>query len=432
MSIAITQGLGEVVQSANKSIFIVSGSLTSGSNYRYVADVKNDSGTTIARLKCDKVPTNDRGFFDVSKYIKTLVAPPKPSLSAGWQNPLVAAEYEVVFMEEYGSPPVVATGVTTTASGIVIPGYTRQYKDFVASGVYTSGDVAQPLTNRTNTKTVRIDQHDFISVLLNQNAGLVAMRADITYPNRVFTVSGGVSNLSQMFNGGPAGLAAITSGQTSDGLPGAAEFAGYSALDRYAAWTAACDAAGASGDASAGCVTPLFQAFYEDISECGFTYSIEYIAQGAGDTFYRAKGASVDSFTYTINCCERFVDQLVYFRNALGGIDCFNFTLKNRKTGSVNKQTFGKNSDVYGSTTFESVYFADFTETWTLLSDYLVAADSEWLSELVYSPEVYLLIDGELIEAVVDTNAYQFFQKPQDDLVQLQIDVRIAYKTEVI
>ncbi len=41
---------------------IGSGSLIAQPNYRYVCDVKNPAGTTLARLKCDKLPTTNFGF----------------------------------------------------------------------------------------------------------------------------------------------------------------------------------------------------------------------------------------------------------------------------------------------------------------------------------------------------------------------------------
>jgi hypothetical protein len=103
-------------------IFKVSGSLTSATNYRYVCDVKDSAGTTtLARLKCDKLPTTNYGFFDVSRVVETLMAPTVPTLAqvgfadhAGFYS-----GYRLTFMEEYGSTPVVQTGTTTNVSGVL-------------------------------------------------------------------------------------------------------------------------------------------------------------------------------------------------------------------------------------------------------------------------------------------------------------------------
>lgn len=123
MAITVLSGSPQSATPAyNKMIFKVSGSLTSGANYRYVCDVKNSAGTTtLVRLKCDKLPTTNYGFFDVSKVIQTLIAPTAPTLTqtgfadhAGYYS-----GYRLAFMEEYGATPVVQTGTVTTVSGNV-------------------------------------------------------------------------------------------------------------------------------------------------------------------------------------------------------------------------------------------------------------------------------------------------------------------------
>ncbi len=82
MSITVLSGSPLVATPVyNKMLYKVSGSLIAQPNYRYVCDVKNPAGTTLARLKCDKLPTTNFGFFDVQKVVETLVAPTAPSLT---------------------------------------------------------------------------------------------------------------------------------------------------------------------------------------------------------------------------------------------------------------------------------------------------------------------------------------------------------------
>ena len=80
MAISVLSGSPQAATPVyNKMLFKVSGSLTSGTNYRYVCDVKDAAGTTtLARLKCDKLPTTNYGFFDVSRVVETLIAPQAP------------------------------------------------------------------------------------------------------------------------------------------------------------------------------------------------------------------------------------------------------------------------------------------------------------------------------------------------------------------
>ncbi len=376
-----------VTLSADNALFVVSGSNFASGNYRYVADV---SGTTLlSRLKCDKLP-NNQGFFNVARVIETLVPITKPAVTF-FQDPLIASTYQVGFREEFGTPPVVASGVTT-ASGIVFQGYKRQWEDFVSSGYYTSGSTAKILSKQPTKRKIRIGENDFASVLFHIVTGSPSYRVTITAPARTFSVSGSVTTdeLNGMFNTGLAGIYSLTSGQTSDGQVGSYLMAGISS----------------------------------------YTATIEYVH--SSDTDYYSEGRTTEAYTieYEVESCERFVPQRLFFKNSLGGFDGYTFTMKNRKTGNMTKQTFGKNQNIYGTKVAETIYSGQFEEVMTLNSDWLI--DANWMSELIYSPQVYLQIGSELVEAIVNTSSFTFHTRPQDKLQQLQVEVKIAYKNNVI
>jgi hypothetical protein len=376
-----------VTLSADNALFVVSGSNFASGNYRYVADV---SGTTLlSRLKCDKLP-NNQGFFNVARVIETLVPITKPAVTF-FQDPLIASTYQVGFKEEYGTPPVVATG-STTASGIVFQGYKRQWEDFVSSGYYTSGSTAKILSKQPTKRKIRVGENDFASVLFHIVTGSTSYTVTITAPTRTFSVSGTIASgaLDGMFNLGLAGIYSLTSGQTSDGQVGSYLMGGISS----------------------------------------YTATIEHVH--SGDTQYYSEGRTTEAYTieYEVETCERFVPQRLFFKNSLGGFDGYTFTMKNRKTGNMTKQTFGKNQNIYGTKVAETIYSGQFEETLTLNSDWLI--DANWMSELIYSPQVYLQIGSELVEAIVNTSSFTFHIRPQDKLQQLQVEVKIAYKNNVI
>jgi len=106
MSTTITTTPQQPTPAANKAIYVVLGTLIAEPNYRYVADVKSAASTLLARLKCDKLPVSNSGFFNVSDIAKSMIVPAKPTLTAGWQDAAVAARYTATFMEEYGTPPL--------------------------------------------------------------------------------------------------------------------------------------------------------------------------------------------------------------------------------------------------------------------------------------------------------------------------------------
>jgi hypothetical protein len=376
-----------VTLSADNALFVVSGSNFASGNYRYVADV---SGTTLlSRLKCDKLP-NNQGFFNVARVIETLVPITKPAVTF-FQDPLIASTYQVGFREEYGTPPVVASG-QTTASGIVFQGYKRQWEDFVSSGYYVLASAAKILSKQPTKRKIRLGENDFASVLFYILSGSTSYKVTITAPTRTFSVSGTIASgaLDGMFNTGLAGIYSLTSGQTSDGQVGSYLLSGITS----------------------------------------YTATIEYVH--SGDTQYYSEGRTSENHTinYEVESCERFVPQRLFFKNSLGGFDGYTFTMKNKKVGNMTKQTFGKNQNIYGTKVAETIYSGEFEETMTLNSDWLL--DANWMSELIYSPQVYLQIGSELVEAIVNTSSFTFHTRPQDKLQQLQVDVKIAYKNNVI
>jgi hypothetical protein len=376
-----------VTLSADSALFVVASTASGSTNFRYVADV---SGTTLlSRLKCDKLP-NNQGFFNVARVVETLVPITKPAVTF-FQDPLIAAKYEVGFKEEYGTNPVIVSG-TTIASGIVCQGYKRQWENFVASGYYTSGSAATILSKQPTKRKIRLGENDFASVLLHIVTGSPRYRVTITAPTRSFSVSGSVTTdaLDAMFNTGLAGIYSLTSGQTSDGQAGSYLMAGIS----------------------------------------NYKVTIEYIHSGS--TVYFSEGRTSENHTidYEVESCQRFVPQRLFFKNSLGGFDGYTFTMKNKKVGNMTKQTFGKNQNIYGTKVAETIYSGQFEEVLTLNSDWLT--DANWMSELIYSPQVYLQIGSELVEAVVNTSSFTFHTRPQDKLQQVQVDVKIAYKNNVI
>jgi hypothetical protein len=416
-----------VTLSADNALFVVSGSNFASGNYRYVADV---SGTTLlSRLKCDKLP-NNQGFFNVARVIETLVPITKPAVTF-FQDPLIASTYRVGFREEFGTPPVVASGVTT-ASGIVFQGYKRQWEDFVSSGYYTSGSTAKILSKQPSDRKIRLGENDFVSVLFSILSVVPSGQVVITNNLRSFSVTSGLvvsDPLDGMWNTGLAGIFSLTSGQTSDGKVGSYQMGAWNNQAEYDFYNARATADGAVSESNP-CAFGIFDSLVDFYSDGNYTVSVKYLKPSVTD--YYSEGRTTEAYTiaYEFESCERFVPQRLFFKNSLGGFDGYTFTMKNKKVGSMAKQTFGKNQNIYGTKVAETIYSGQFEEVMTLNSDWLI--DANWMSELIYSPQVYLQIGSELVEGIVNTSSFTFHTRPQDKLQQLQVEVKIAYKNNVI
>jgi hypothetical protein len=374
----------------NKMLFKVSGSLIAQPNYRYVCDVKNPAGTTLARLKCDKLPTTNYGFFDVAKVVETLIAPTKPTLTqtgfvdhAGYYS-----GYRLDFMEEYGNTPAVQTGTVTTVSGVMaFAGNLEQleFQDWNTGTFFKFNDTftsVRPLTTQQQF-TVYKGGSNFLAIngtkylAAGFDSWVVSARVAYKSVNYDFAVSPSLSGNTgfsiQRFACGPAQLSG-----TIAALSGAVE---------------------------------------------GDSYTVRFISNAV------AQSAAT---TFTFGPCERFNSIPVHFQNKFGGIDSYTFTLKNRKRANISRQTYGYNSDVYATTTYDKVWAGDFDYVYALNSDWLTDAESAWLIEMVRSGQVWLELDGQLVEAIVNANTYQFTTRRNDRLTQLQVEVAVAYKNNIL
>jgi len=427
MAISVLSGSPQAATPVyNKMLFKVSGSLTSGTNYRYVCDVKDAAGTTtLARLKCDKLPTTNYGFFDVSRVVETLIAPQAPQIAerAFYDHAGFYSGYRLTFMEEYGSTPVVQTGTTTNVTGnIAFAGnleqleYTNWVKTVGANQLYPFYFNATPSSIRALTTTADATEFvtsgfvqadvakalkDTLNVVTPNQAGWLAIaspignywtecriqywNADGTLIRNYYvnnTTTSGTTNNIVRFAAGSRNIKAILNGQASDNQAGSYLFP----------------------------------------TQDGAGYSVHFEAAGqmSNPVFYR------------IGPCQRFNPIPVHFINKYGGIDSYTFTLKNRKRANVQRDTFGYNSDVYATLTYDKVWAGSFDYVYALNSDWLTDAESDWLIELVRSGQVWLELDGQLVEAVVNANSYQFVTRRNDQLQQLQIEIAVAYKNNIL
>ena len=390
MSITVLSGSPLVATPVyNKMLYKVSGSLIAQPNYRYVCDVKNPAGTTLARLKCDKLPTTNFGFFDVQKVVETLIAPTAPSLTqTGFvDHSGFYSGYRLDFTQEYGNTPAV-TGATTTVSGVMaFAGNFEQLElaDWSLDTYFRFGNtftLVRPLTTPTDF-TVYQGGSNFLAingtkyVAAGFDSWLASARVNYKSVNYDFAVSPSLSGTTdfniQRFACGPAQL----SGSIPD-LSGAVE---------------------------------------------GDSYTVRFVSNASSQS---------PPTTFTFGPCERFDSIPVHFVNKYGGIDSYTFTMKNRKRANIQREVFGYNSDVYATTTYNKVWAGSFDFVYALNSDWLTDAESEWLIEMVRSGYVWLELNGQLVEAVVNANQYQFVTRRNDRLTQLQLEVAVAYDNNIL
>jgi hypothetical protein len=390
MSITVISALPSLLPVGNSDVVVVSSNNTASANFRYICDVSGSLSS--ARLKCDKLPTTNNGFFGVSKVVETLIAPKIPQLTSGWQDGGYAVNTNLTFREEFGSPPTVATGGTALASLIAWQAAFRQqdYAAYSPSG-YQANTIAGAtvtVSNRPTSYTLASADHDFLGFLIKAGSTPVA---EIQYNDtsgasaRVFTVTGS-SNISNYFNMGALGLYNLTAGQTSDSDDGSVLF-------------------------------PLV----------GASYTVRLILDDAADDKDRTP-----TYTITIDNCQRYNDLRVFFRNMYGGVDGYTFTRMNRQRVDVDRKTYGYNASVYGDDVYDKQWSVTYRDTYTLNSDWLTDAEFTWLQEMIYASECWIQLGTQLVPVVVQTNTYNVRKRVVDKLQQISVDVQVGYENTAL
>lgn len=389
MSITIISALPSLLPVGNSDVVVVSSNNTASANFRYVCDVSGSLSS--ARLKCDKLPTTNNGFFGVSKVVETLIAPKIPQLTSGWQDGGYAVNTNLTFREEFGSPPTVATGGTASASLIAWQAAFRQqdYAAFLPNNYQAGFGSANQITvsNRPTDYSMASGQHDFIGLILKSGSVPVAeiKYYDKTSLERAFTVSGS-TNISNYFNLGPLGLYNLTDMQTSDGDDGTKKF-----------------------------------------PQAGSTYTVTlYNDDVAVDKDF------TPTYTITIDNCQRYNDLRVFFRNMYGGVDGYTFTRMNRQRVDVDRKTYGYNASVYGDDVYDKQWSVTYRDTYTLNSDWLTDAEFSWLQEMIYASECWIQLGTQLVPVVVQTNTYNVRKRVVDKLQQISVDVQVGYENTAL
>ena len=100
-----------------------------------------------------------------------------------------------------------------------------------------------------------------------------------------------------------------------------------------------------------------------------------------------------------------------------------------RKDMKVNVDNVVSNDIVYSMNEREKVtYYTKKSETIKLMSDWITEAESNWLLELMSSPEIYLQNGNELIAvAKIKASSYVKKQVVADKLFKIEVELEMGY-----
>lgn len=139
-----------------------------------------------------------------------------------------------------------------------------------------------------------------------------------------------------------------------------------------------------------------------------------------------------EPMTYLIDTkCSKYDTVRLQFLNRLGTFDYFNFDMVSRKTVNVTRNTFRKvlAYNYQLGDRGESVLDIDGQYSYSVQSDWVNQAESNWLEELVTSPEVYVInSDGTASPIIIDDNSIEIKKTINDKLFAYSFNYHAANK----
>ena len=393
--------------------FSISSSNVNQQNFKYVCDVYVDGEPNYFRMKQSPHPTNGYCVFDISGIMKSYISNNAPKDSTRIEFTHADNSYKLYtlkFGEEYGASSAIVvypnlTSLTTNFYGVI--NATLDFDDwagqFRTMNDYTVlNSTKQFLTNAPNAQNVYSYTRGYLYFLNNtaalnaasyikyigynsSNSIIAQVQFDTAYNEnqRIQFVGVGYANVELIVNYLPGFI------QTTGTLPFIT--------------------------GNAGMVYYTVQLF--DSSDQAITETRRYnIAEDCniGDTY-----------------------QLI-FQNKLGGYDTFAFRSFADKSYSVTtKDTFKKKLGAWNGTDYEyqpyqratTQYNTIYKDKIIIKSDWITEDESEWLHELIASPDVYMVIEGreELMAINIIDSEYQVKKYNKDQLFNVQLTIEKSF-----
>ena len=380
----------------NKMEYLITSDNATEPNFAHLVDIYiNGSASATVRLRIPVRPTDLRGKVDIHRVLES-------ALTSNVGNPLgIAGTYEapnsslsyiVSFGEEYGEPvvqyPYLNTDISRNAFNASLEKANFITWDVTDYEFTIFGGAKKFLTNMPDNNKVSINSHGWLyyktdaplfsfQVITKDSAGATISTFEID----PIATSGDI----QFVPSSPASLNSIDNTNLLTGVQPII-------IDTVASYT----------------IVAKSNAF--------------------------APASETRTFVIEENC--KYNVNTLIFQNNLGAFDNFTFYLGEESTTSIERKDMKVNVDtvvgtdiVYSMNEREKVtYYTKKSETIKLMSDWISEEESNWLLELMSSPEIYLQSGDELI-AVAKIKATNYTKKKvvRDKLFKIDVELELGY-----
>ena len=376
----------------NKMEYLIESTNVAEPNFAYLVDIYiNGSGTKTVRLRIPARPSDNKGKVDIHRVLESALTSDvgNPTGDAGTYNASNSSlSYIVEFGEEYGTTvvqyPNEETDISRKAFNASLE--KRPFINWDVTEYELDGITKKFLTNMPDNHKVSINSHGWLYYLDDPA---------ITFINvNVFDL-----------NGSPLAGAKI-------------------------------DVTASSSDIQ---FVPSSPASLNNIDVANLLIGAQPIIDstvGSYEIQARGVGSYSETRTFIIEESCKYNANTLIFQNNLGAFDSFTFYLGDmsmteieRKDMKVNLDTVVGNDIVYSMNEREKVtYYTKKSETIKLMSDWISEAESNWLLELMSSPEIYLQ-EGNELTAIAKIKATNYTKKKvvRDKLFKIEVELELGY-----
>jgi len=376
----------------NKMEYLIESTNVAEPNFAYLIDIYiNGSGTKTVRLRIPLRPSDSYGKVDIHRVLESALASDvgSPTGTDGTYDASNSSlSYIVKFGEEYGTTVVQYPDLTIDSSRKAFNASLekRPFINWDVTEYELDGITKKFLTNMPDNHKVSIDSHGWLYYLDDPA---------ITFINvNVFDL-----------NGSPLAGAKI-------------------------------DVTASSSDIQ---YVPSSPASLNNIDVANLLVGAQPIIDstvGSYEIQARGVGSYSETRTFVIEESCKYNTNTLIFQNNLGAFDSFTFYLGDmsttaieRKDMKVNVDTVVGNDIVYSMNEREKVtYYTKKSETIKLMSDWISEEESNWLLELMSSPEIYLQ-EGNELTAVAKIKATNYTKKKvvRDKLFKIEVELELGY-----
>lgn len=404
MSLTIEQSPEDFSPVFNEMEFVVSSDNLIGNTYFfYLVNVKDDNGAIISQHRYSPRPDNNYLLFDTSRILEKYVSYDISGIQAGTTGIRRASnvykEYSIQFVEETGS---VASAVTSgaTESTSTLYAFNGALDDVIDydSDLWVISD---------STLLPSLQSQRFLT---DQRGADIRIKTTESFELGMMTTAGSGQGLKKLV---------VKTYDSANSLLGT-----YEITNAYASGITTPDyfLSCLVGPADLNSTT-LSSGSQPVITSSVDKYTVYTVSNAADITS--------ETLTFKIDTrCYRADGIRVYWLNSLGRIDAFTFNFANDRSIDVVKSAFRRVTGAFSGASFTRTrYESSLTNFYTqsdekikVRTDYISDTEAEWLKYCIQSPIHWAVIDGQLINIVLDTKTYNIQTIEKNSLFSVELD----------